>query len=1692
MDNLNNSIEALQQYIEQVALKSIGKSDSQTIISGIIEESVPGHYNVSLTNGNLTTVVKAYPIGGNQSFVKGDQVFLIKADTKNGKSLQTKYYVCGRVSDLEEDYEKATPAERFIEVGEAYTVPGTSSERTINNAFKQVINAKDCIDNIKRGGSLRISGIITAEANGLSKTQAQANYGFKVLFFDQYGKLLLEEPFDVNYFEGQPFNLNAHEQLRVIEFKPQSLLSSLDSIKIIGFNDISANNLNPTVKNMKIQPGYVEPAYSRLKVEIEPKDGQGYFKTKNQTITLTAKTDYDGQKLFSENLKYFWFVEDKSITDQHSEYFPDAGAGWKCLNAKSHPHVVMDDFSIEKDESRIIWAAAADTITLSIGQVNGKLRPKIKCIVRYYSLYAEDTYQAGIVTSSSSPSNSIVAGEALGFDVELISSSASNTLLQKTDAVTLTCKITKKDGTVCRDSDMDGFRFVWYANGTIVNESEDSQAGYFKIVIDNDNENTAKNKPIIYYDIKDADAMYTDMYCVVTEIKTSLEVESNTIRITSSILEDIETKTYYKYYYHTSSQLTFQQDEKGEWQGYEYNNSSNAWEEISDFQWKSFIENGNELTNEEAYSRLFNIRNYIDELGDWWVYYTTKVSSSDWSKPQLYKQIQVTTEGKKEISNSQQVEQINTFNELTQHGTKQGGFYAENEEYYINANYIQTGALTVANGGEVLFKADLSATTPTVEIAGFTVDGENKSLSAGNDVPDDEKKVGPGAGFDYRYFGKDGLQIGSWLWINKDGLYIDKTAKIFDDVNASGGTTDFQTILDMQPWVVYSESVEQPAPPTAATIGPSQTWHENLTEKDKWMCQKRDVSLSDNVPWGGIIPLEMKDGLTPNKIVDYYCIWSSNTEPPQTISPGGYQADITNWERTFTPPTKSKPYVWNFEAAYYDESETDDQDAQLVYISNPAVIFTYGENVKSYQEYYALVGVDDHGDPLSYPDIWEKEGVSLTTDWNDKFDTLEWPNVRLYDITVFTLESQSGQTNETVLSISGQPTYQDLPLQPYYQYNFNDLNTPPDDDESTWKTSHFKTGDDGTTIYANWSRSKNDYNIAGKKSWGKPFVMRGATGASAPTQYTIEIDDDSEIYWVDEAGNPSSAGFSYSPKVYIKYGTVIEDLTQWIILSKDGSSQPSESGKYLLYDNNNLNLAADPSIDSNSLVFNVSGLSDATQPRGSMTIVAYVDGDIKTSKVFTVTRQTNKADANYNLTVDALSITRIKNSTNNTISYSPETVTATVKHGASIYTGNVYYYWYSLHKDPTTTDNLQYEYKEGESGLNQSSVTVANFEPAGASVVYSMVVLASFQELSNAANYSNAKKESEDKNSYLGEQAISFLQDGEDGEDGQPGTHGSDIALTTITKYYYHTSGAKEPNPPTSTSQLNNWKANISSLGLDKVQGGTLWECVCTQWTETSYTDQGTQCTTSHEKFGDVTKAQLETHLLAWKSPDNFTEIDGGKISANSISVDQIYGLEATIGNLNANVLTITGQVSTIEGKLNNVWYKSDTTVALQKDTGSTYSLIGLDLSYGLQIKGTKGTLTIGDSEIKGKNGLGLYYGDTVRLSVASDKIEMLGAVSISGSLTVGSGLTVKGALSVSSASSITLQESSGGQISIASKTVSLGTKDIPVVLGINGKAGKSGTYVIMVFTPQLEDTFYYYDMEITNGIVTGITEHKT
>lgn len=767
MSNSEAFYSELHNYVQKMAAQMIDLSGGNPVVSGAITQSLGTHYVIQLNEGGSESSVRAVSIGS-ANFKVGDSVYLIKADN----TLDSTYYIIGKVEAIQESYVNLTLDERF-QIAEK----GTLSFDGKKNILGTKINDTTVISLLKQHGTFRISGTFTC-------IEDTDDYGVRVEFLKDE-TLVATYELNTNYFIGQPFKMTGLRQIRTVYLDEVVLKSGFDSLKVSTFGS------GFDYSDIALDVGYLLNIDGIMNVSVAAANGKNYFSKHdteiNNNVQFKASVTYEDVDFVADNVQYYWVLKNDSITENNDRYLGLAGEGWECINGFEPVSGYLEG----ADYTLSVWDNKENSISFEClksenkDDNNGykpyfpftKFKNTIKCIIRYQNLvvesdeftvynYNEEEFSA-IVEASANPA----------------------LLITQDDLLTLTCQIYNAN---FKTSESDyTYTYHWF-----VEDSEIENANQKTLVIGTGSTEEYDSDKNIYYLTKTSiDTKKFKCKVAISLKKNSSSIgtkESNSVDVTTRVAAAAQNKstTFYKYYIATNSSVDFEKQAgtdntwTGDWIIYETEvNSETGKAETVEKSWIT-DENlatwtgkkwdGSKKADNEAYNyiRTLEKKNNNGEVEyPYYIYITSQTVFCE-EKLESDNLVELRKENWKEVTickyaldenniilNDKSLEKLNTFNSLTGNGSIQGIQYDEDTgDAYINATYINTGVLRVGEEGNELFYADIDNTSndnePQVKIAGFTVDQNSISHNKNNAT-------------EQVYLGIDGLKISDALSIEK-------------------------------------------------------------------------------------------------------------------------------------------------------------------------------------------------------------------------------------------------------------------------------------------------------------------------------------------------------------------------------------------------------------------------------------------------------------------------------------------------------------------------------------------------------------------------------------------------------------------------------------------------------------------------------------------------------------------------------------------------------------------------------------------------------------------------------------------------------------------------------------------------------------------------------------------------------------
>ena len=746
------SIQTLHRYVEKIAKKVLNDESSKPVISGTIKSSLPGIYEVQLVNGNETSLVRAESLYADKTFAVDDYVYLVRAESNRGDEYETKYFIVGLVTTVEQNFANLTEWERFLGDGQKITSEfnneviiisqKTNIEDDSNTTENEANNFTNFINAVRTNGVFLFSTKVSTEI------KKETTFGFEFIFtFDDNSTKT--EFFSGLSFVGQPWSLKEVAQKKIFDLGTQNTLKSIKITKV------GPTNETFNVTDVSLESGTFLDLAQDFKVTLENVKGKNYFnKIDNKYVAqIKANVNYGNQKLDTKALKYYWFVKlyddyylsiaekstsfqdvlkkykiDLSETDDNiikdgqinrqvlEENLKDndnkeniineismtwfevrttqtnenslGGVGWNCLNDFSYAKII-DKNGITERKDVLIYKTDDNILEIDYNKAQEWLinyENEIKCVVGYQ-----------LVNATSEPIK-IYNFNHESYEVTIkFSDDTELPLLYLEETAKINAVLNQKlVGLTVND-----IEYRWYLN-------DDTKALSY-IEETKDNNGNVKEETVYYSgssleigyptksskDIYRLDGEYGNFTCRVFKKDGSNEVIADAppaLRVWSAIAADKQLKEekHYVYWLDIANNLRFSPFEV----------NAKIQNEI-DAKYIAYKANGEILgtvvsgIDEDAFKWLNGSEPFTKD-GVYYLYYSEQVQVksalesdpnvvyryNNFSKPQILRYVERKTENDGKIKiidllNDGKVEQLNTFNKLSDNGLSDGIYYED-------------------------------------------------------------------------------------------------------------------------------------------------------------------------------------------------------------------------------------------------------------------------------------------------------------------------------------------------------------------------------------------------------------------------------------------------------------------------------------------------------------------------------------------------------------------------------------------------------------------------------------------------------------------------------------------------------------------------------------------------------------------------------------------------------------------------------------------------------------------------------------------------------------------------------------------------------------------------------------------------------------------------------------------------------
>lgn len=711
------SIEEFQKYIDERIKKGI-QNGSNLILTGTVEKSYPGGYDIKIENSGTNSIVLATSLT-KDSYTKGDFILLIKSSIINSGASIDRYFILGKVGITVKDVQ--TLLENQID----FRIAGDTKRETFKENGYDFTKENQLIFSIKSKDALFKDAFLLGylQISAMFTTEQKDNYGFLIEYYDKNDKVLKTQKIDTSFFVGNVYFQENYPQSGIIVI--DTFYQQEDPVEKINISLFADRKEGIEIKkylanNIAVAAGSYDKIFDKdIKVNISAdKNGKDYFRGVNEeeniedAITLAATTFFDAQELLTEDIDFYWEVQ------QENE--------WIVLNENQTEFIAkLNTNEIEN----FIKYKTKNISTLKITEKDDKYKyfqnylTKIRCRIQYKTF------------ESISEEFDVINYEKGNYSLSFSLKSGGSILTSTTDRVEIEAKIINNNSFI-QDEELNiGWQWKIFAieeNGTVGTQNLGSSLIYDTIIIKNDEKTSIASREI------EIPVGAVGVQCAVAaQLKDSngetyLTLESNPempiiIRTDVSNNTEVRASTIYKYCLSSNMSLVFEED----------SNSEVGWKPVD---WTEYIEwKSLEEKDKEGITALDNMPIgankylYYTQATVWEKYnkheFLSVEKTDPWTRPQLLRYVNLAGEN---ITGAA-VEQINTFNQLTNNGKEQGIFYDESQEdgkkLYINATFIQSGTLRVGDNTDERFYASLNDSV--VRIGGWGVSANELISSKG-------------------------------------------------------------------------------------------------------------------------------------------------------------------------------------------------------------------------------------------------------------------------------------------------------------------------------------------------------------------------------------------------------------------------------------------------------------------------------------------------------------------------------------------------------------------------------------------------------------------------------------------------------------------------------------------------------------------------------------------------------------------------------------------------------------------------------------------------------------------------------------------------------------------------------------------------------------------------------------------------
>lgn len=319
------------------------------------------------------------------------------------------------------------------------------------NAKLTIIDKKIIETYIKQSHSLICGATFRTNLPAEQKKTSAGTYGieFDLVFNSKEGEVTRTYHIDVNDMEGFPYEYTkGSAQYEIFDIDGANFVR-IEEIRIFsaGF-PVAAQDKSDDIfiTNILIQGAkrFADEDLNGCFLNISTPQGT-IFKTDDEdsvTLNLEAILRVKGKVVTSaQDIKYYWFRENPSISTREGKFHEQGGLGWECLN-ETTTTVVVDDNGQTTEKTVTEFTPLGNTFSVKKADVKAKTA----------------TYKAVAVYNGSSFSAEVVLTNfGFKYDLELVTDTGA-TSFSGVGTPIITCNVSDSKGLI---KDLSSFEFSW-------------------------------------------------------------------------------------------------------------------------------------------------------------------------------------------------------------------------------------------------------------------------------------------------------------------------------------------------------------------------------------------------------------------------------------------------------------------------------------------------------------------------------------------------------------------------------------------------------------------------------------------------------------------------------------------------------------------------------------------------------------------------------------------------------------------------------------------------------------------------------------------------------------------------------------------------------------------------------------------------------------------------------------------------------------------------------------------------------------------------------------------------------------------------------------------------------------------------------------------------------------------------------